>query len=119
VLTTISIFSVISFLLLKFGMAHYEGFRTQATNENLSATFNFIGFYTWQFFDLIPGLEINRSLGWNNPLAPSGFVTEVTTLGFRAVMVLFLLKVFKDWWTSHFSLKSRDAVRLDIQGAQQ
>jgi len=87
--------------------------------ENLSATFNFIGFYTWQFFDLIPGLEINRSLGWNNPLAPSGFVTEVTTLGFRAVMVLFLLKVFKDWWTSHFSLKSRDAVRLDIQGAQQ
>ena len=109
-LLTICVFSFLSFVLYRFGYAHYEGFRTQALNENWSITFNFVGFYTWQLFDVIPALRVNEALGWNSPLLKSGFGSGVLALGFRATVILVLLKEFRAWWA-----KRGQAALIDSQ----
>lgn len=97
-LMTIASFSVLSFVLNRFGYAHYQGFQTLSTNDAWSTTFNFISFYTWQLFDLIPGLEINEALGWNTPLVKSGMMSGVLLVAFRAIIIFVLLKEFRNWW---------------------
>ncbi len=92
-------FSVLSYGLHNVGLAQYEGFRTQSLVERWSHTFNFIRFYVWTLFDLIPGLKINESMGWNSPpLTKSGFVSGFLVLCFRATIIFVLLKQFSDWW---------------------
>lgn len=98
-LLTILVFSVLSFICFKFGYAGYQGFRTRSLlNESWSTTLNFVEFYTWQLFDVIPLLKINEALGWSAPLSKYGFVSGVLTLGFRATIILVLLKEFSRWW---------------------
>lgn len=97
-LLTILVFAFLSFVLNRFGAAHYQGFTKQSANETSSITFNFVNYYLWQLFELIPGLKINEAFGWNSPLTKSGFVAGFLLIGFRVVIVFVLLQTFREWW---------------------
>jgi hypothetical protein len=106
-LLTIAVFSVVTFVLNRFGFAHYQGFRVQSGNEPWSITLNFFAFYMWQLFDVIPPLKINEALGWAIPLTKFGFVSGALTLGFRATIILVLLKEFSRWWSKRRATMNR------------
>ena len=115
-LLTVLIFAFLSFAFNRFGAAHYQGFTTQSVDPTKSITFNFISFYLWQLFDLIPGVKINEAFGWNSPLVKFGFVAGFLLIAFRVVIIFVLLKAFRDWWAkraaqsvleSHKSLVNR------------
>lgn len=109
---TISVFSVLSVFLYKSGYAHYTGFSRQSEIESSIITLKFIGFYTWQLFEVIPALNINQAMGWNSPpLTKSGLVAGLLVLGFRATLVLLLLKEFIKWWTEK---RTRKKPALDV-----
>lgn len=94
----ISIFAFLSFVLYRFGAATYQGFPTAVLSEGRYLMSAFFSFYTWQLFEVIPGLEINEALGWNTPLQKSGFVAGVLVLSFRVVIIYIVLDVFRKWW---------------------
>ena len=106
-LLTIAVFSVATFVLNRFGFAHYQGFRVQSENQPWSITLNIMAFYMWQLFDVIPPLKINEALGWPIPLTKFGFVSGALTLVFRATIILVLLKEFSRWWSKRQSTTNR------------
>jgi steroid delta-isomerase-like uncharacterized protein len=105
---TIIVFAFLSFALNRFGLAHYEGFTKQALEETSSITFNFLSFYLWQLFELIPAVKINDALGWNVPLKKLGSVAGFLLIGFRVVVIFVLLKAFRDWWIKRGTIATLD-----------
>lgn len=122
-LLTILVFTFLSFALNKFGAAHYQGFTWQSSDETLSVHFNFINFYLWQLFKLIPGVDINEAFGWKSPLEKFGFVAGLLLILFRVVIVFVFLKGFRDWWAkrsedSSVGRKEARVRRWSTRGAQ-
>lgn len=108
----IVIFSAISLALYMANVAQYNGFETTNVDQAWMTISDFISFYTWQFFKVIPGLEVNNALEWNNALKPSGFVAGAIIVAFRVVVIFVLLKAIKDWWTAlprHAAIAKKDS----------
>jgi len=61
--------------------------------------FSYNNYYLWLFFDMIPLLKVNDTLGLVAPLQPVGFVAGLPVLVFRILVVYVLLKGLKAWWT--------------------
>ena len=97
-LITIVIFAFISLALNRFGAAHYQGFPPPLINETRYVLGSLVSFYTWQLFEVIPGVRVNEALGFSTPLDRSGIVAGVLVLVFRVVIVFIILDVFRKWW---------------------
>ena len=109
---TVSVFAFLSFVLYRFEAARYEGFPTALLNESRHLISAFFSYYTWQLFEVIPGLKINEALGWSMPLQKSGFISGVLVLSFRVIIIFIVLDVFRKWWhnrEARSTLKSNKA----------
>jgi hypothetical protein len=60
--------------------------------------FEFHVFYLWSFLDMLPGLDISKSLGLTGPVQPQGVVAGLPIVAFRAFVIFGLLGSLKVWW---------------------
>lgn len=97
-LITISVFAYISFAFNRFGAAHYQGFPAPIINEPKYVLSTFMSFYTWELFEVIPGIRVNDALGFGIPLQRSGDIAGLLVLIFRVIIVFIVLDVFRKWW---------------------
>ena len=110
-LLTILGFAYLSFVLNRFNAAHFSGFHTQYMDQT-TITGDFITFYFWQLFELIPGLKINDAFGLENPpLENLGFVAGLLLLTFRVVIIFVLLKAFREWWAKRGGQRNKELIR--------
>ena len=85
-------FGAISLWLATLGWAEYA-------SDNLDL-FTYNGYYLWQFFDMIPLLKVNDTIGFVAPLQPIGFVAGLPVLAFRVLVLFGLLKALIEWWSN-------------------
>jgi hypothetical protein len=67
-----AMFSIVSFALFKLEWAHYEG-DVIKTAKDSDAFLAFLLFYWWLFFDLLPVLEVTKTLHIESPLRAENF----------------------------------------------
>lgn len=63
--------------------------------------FNFelcLEFYGWTLLDLLPGLEILKTLGINLPFSPKNPEAGIPIVLFRAYVIFMVLGSLKIWW---------------------
>jgi len=97
-----AVFSSASFASYKLGLASYTGDTLQA-EKGSNVFYSFLLFYWWLFFDLLPVLEITKTLHLEPPLRAVNFAAGLPIVVFRGVIVLLFLKEVKNWW-----LRKRD-----------
>lgn len=96
----VSAFTFLSLVLNKFGAAHYYGFRPNLANNADYVHGTFFELYTWELFEIIPGVKVNEAFGFKIPLERSGFWAGLLVLTFRVLIVFIVLDVFRKWWAA-------------------
>lgn len=59
---------------------------------------HFFHYYTWVFFDMLPGLKMTELLAFEPLLKPKDAMAGAPVVAFRAFIVFGLLAALKTWW---------------------
>jgi hypothetical protein len=95
----VSAFTFFSFVLNKFGLAHYHGFHPNFVSNADYVNGTFFELYFWELLEIIPGVRVNEAFNRRTPpLQRSGFWAGLLVLTFRVVIVFIVLDVFRKWW---------------------
>jgi len=57
----------------------------------------FIDLYMYTFFNLLPGIEVWKTLGLEPPIESRGVVAGLPLLGFKVFVVWLLLNAYRSW----------------------
>jgi len=80
------IFAAVSYVLARLGAVQYPGLEKP---EDL--LYKLGDAYSWQFLDLLPGLNITTALGWKSPVDLQGGWRGVLLVLFRAAVIYQIL----------------------------
>jgi hypothetical protein len=91
VVHSVALFAAVSFML------HITGAGVYTVKSSVSFS-DFFGYNVWLFLDLLPGLDISKTLGIQAQIEPSGPVTGIPVVVFKVFVIFVLLKAVNDWW---------------------
>ena len=103
VLAAISAFAAISYYLMREQIAIYE------IRPDYSIG-TFADYYFWIFFDMLPGLDVWKTLGVSSPATPRNAVAGLPILAFRLFVLLGILASYKTW-QEHRDAKNNERTR--------
>ena len=93
ILILLCVFAEMSFVLLSWKVAVFLPSGGPASYPNM------LGTYAWFFMDMIPFIEPAKTFGMTGPqLQPDGWVAGGPIFAFQAVVVVYLLEVFRRGW---------------------
>jgi hypothetical protein len=90
VLTLAIVFAWISFALFQAHLATYEA-------PNPSTSGQFVDFYMYEFFDLIPSVKVWETLGVKSPIVARGFAAGLPLLAFKIFVLWVVFDAFASW----------------------
>lgn len=74
-----------------------QGWATYSLTSSEPSVGKFVDYYVWTFFDMLPGLEIWKSLQVPVPVEPKDLLAGVPVLAFRLLVVLGVIRGFVQW----------------------
>jgi hypothetical protein len=83
-------FSELSLILTQLDFAHYEG----AEPEKFGA---FIVMYLYNFFDLVPVINVWKTLKLEDPLMPCDYLAGAPVLIFQLIIIFEIIHRYKQW----------------------
>jgi hypothetical protein len=82
----------LSMLLYSWGIADYQ--------PPIESQGRFIDYYLgWQVLDMIPGLDIWKTLGISPPTQPHNVAAGIPILLFRAFVLYGVFRALQQWWS--------------------
>ena len=106
VLAAISAFAAISYYLTRQQIGMYE----------IRADYSigtFADYYVWIFVDMLPGLDVWKTLGVSSPASPRNVVAGLPVLAFRLFVVLGIFASYKTWQEHRNASKGERTERKD------
>jgi hypothetical protein len=67
----------------------------------------FFAYFFWLLLDMLPGLEVTKTLKWSAPANPADAMAGVPIVGFRLFVLLILLNALRRWWAAKERISSK------------
>lgn len=91
--------------------------RAERQSIHISRESIFVKYYGWLFIDMIPTLDVWRTLDRAAPLAPKNTMAGLLVIGFRCMVIAGLLASWREWkQLSNSDSQSDEPARQDNAG---